>query len=59
MTEALETRGFKMELCVAKFLPYTMVNRPQYPVIFLRAYLKLRLAWALFGKQFLVIARKP
>ncbi len=59
MTEALETRGFKVDLCLAKFLPYTMVNRPRYPILFLRIYLKIRTAWNLFGKQFLVIAHKP
>ena len=58
MGEALETRGFQIEAKIAKFLPYTMVNRPQYPIAFLRLYLKLRMAWPLFGRQFLVIARK-
>ena len=58
MTEALVTRGFKSEESIAKFLPYTMVNQPRYPVFFLSLYLKLRPAWSLFGKQFLVIARK-
>ncbi|MDB6109915.1 MAG: Methyltransferase type 11 [Pedosphaera sp.] len=58
MEEALETRGFKVDLCVGKFLPYTMVRRPRYPLLFLRLYLKMRPAWQLFGKQFLVSARK-
>ena len=58
MREALETRGFQVDECVGRFLPYTMVNSPQYPVVFLRLYLKLRPAWWLLGKQFLVVARK-
>ncbi|HEX3800635.1 MAG TPA: class I SAM-dependent methyltransferase [Verrucomicrobiae bacterium] len=58
MTEALVTRGFQSELNVAKFLPYTMVNQPRYPIFFLSLYLKLRPAWGFFGKQFLVVARK-
>ena len=59
MTEALSTRGFAVDECIAKFMPYTMVNRPQYPILFLRMYLKVRLAWRIMGKQFLVVARKP
>jgi SAM-dependent methyltransferase len=59
LCEALETRGFEIDENIARFLPYTMVNRPQYPIFFLRMYLKLRPAWRLFGKQFLVVARKP
>jgi SAM-dependent methyltransferase len=58
MNEALETRGFKTETCLGKFLPYTLVNQPRYPLFLLSLYLKLRPAWSLFGKQFLVIARK-
>lgn len=58
LREALETRGFQIEECIARFLPYTMVNQPRYPIAFLRMYLKLRPAWRLFGKQFLVVGRK-
>ena len=58
LREALETRGFGMDLCLAKFLPYTMAGGPRYPLFFLRAYLKLPLAWKFFGKQFLVVARR-
>jgi SAM-dependent methyltransferase len=59
MAEGLSTRGFRIELKLGKFLPYTMVGAPQFPVAFLRLYLKLSPAWRIFGKQFLVIARKP
>ena len=55
LKEALTTRGFDVPECIPRFLPYTMASGPQYPVSFLRIYLKLRLAWRLFGKQFLVI----
>ena len=57
--EALENRGFTIETCHEKFLPYTMANGPQYPLLFLRAYLRLPIMWRLVGKQFLVVARKP
>jgi hypothetical protein len=59
MKEALVTRGFDVPLCEGRFLPYTMVDAPEYPVVFLRIYLKLKIAWRLFGKQFLVIAINP
>jgi hypothetical protein len=33
-----------------------MSGGPRYPLAFLCAYLKLPLAWRIFGKQFLVVA---
>ena len=58
LSEGLENRGFRIEQCYDRFLPYTMVNAPQYPVFFLRIYLKLRIFWPMFGKQFLIVAAK-
>lgn len=58
LSEALHTRGFSIERCWDKFLPYTMVKGREYPAWVLRLYLKLPLAWRLFGKQFLVVAVK-
>ena len=55
--EALVTRGFEINVCLGKFLPYTAAARRRYPLFFLRAYLKLPLAWHIFGRQFLVVAR--
>lgn len=57
--EALTTRGFDVVLRLDKFLPYTMVDRFHYPLIFLRLYLKLKPAWRVAGRQFLVVGRKP
>jgi SAM-dependent methyltransferase len=59
LAEALEVEGFVMEQATPRFLPYTMVNSPQYPLFFLRLYLKFPQLWWIKGKQFLVIARKP
>jgi SAM-dependent methyltransferase len=59
LSEGLEAQGFTIESCQARFLPYTMVNQREYPVFLLGLYLKFPLAWPLFGKQFLIIARKP
>ncbi|MEJ7607464.1 MAG: class I SAM-dependent methyltransferase [Bryobacteraceae bacterium] len=35
LSEALETQGFKTEYMVGRFLPYTLVNAPQYPIALL------------------------
>jgi hypothetical protein len=32
-----------------------MVEAPRYPMMLLRAYLRLPIAWRIFGKQFLVV----
>jgi SAM-dependent methyltransferase len=58
LQEALENRAFRIEKCVARFLPYTMASGPRYPLFFLRLYLALSSFWRFFGKQFLVIATK-
>ena len=55
LSEALRTRGFEIDVCVDRFLPYTMADGRQYPGSFLRAYLRLPFAWRFFGKQFLVV----
>ena len=57
--EGLSNRGFKIDKSISKFLPYTMVKGREYPDLFLKLYLKFPIAWRIFGKQFLLIARKP
>lgn len=56
LAEALETRGYLIEKCVPRFLPYTMVGRNP-PPFFVAAYLMMPAAWPIFGKQFLIVAR--
>ena len=58
LKEALVTRKFEVDVCLAKFLPYTMASGPRYPLAFLRAYLKMPFAWSVFGKQFLLVASR-
>jgi SAM-dependent methyltransferase len=58
LSEILVHCGFAVERQIARFLPYTMSHGRQHPLWMLRLYLKLPAAWPLFGKQFLVIARK-
>jgi SAM-dependent methyltransferase len=56
--EGLQTCGLTVTRSEAKFLPYTMVNAPRYPLVFLKAYLAMPLAWKVMGGQFLVVAEK-
>jgi len=58
LAEALSTRGFSIERSVDRFLPHTMARGPRYPLIFLRLYLRLKPAWKLLGKQFLVVGKR-
>lgn len=59
LTEVLEVSGFQVERKEPRFLPYTMVSGPRYPVFFLSLYLRLPLLWRLKGEQFLLVAVKP
>lgn len=58
LIEVLRKCGFEVVFCRDRFLPYTMSDGREYPVWMLRLYLKMPLTWRLFGKQFLVVARK-
>jgi SAM-dependent methyltransferase len=58
LKEAFDTGGLHTTTAIDRFLPYTMVNAPEYPVAFMRLYLAIPLAWKVMGKQFLVIAEK-
>jgi SAM-dependent methyltransferase len=58
LKEGLELAGFRIEWMRGKFLPYSMSQGFNPPLVMLRAFLKLPLLWPIFGKQFLVIAAK-
>lgn len=58
LAEALRLSGFQIHICRDRFLPYSMSTGRQYPIWTLRAYLMLPFAWRIFGKQFLIVARK-
>jgi SAM-dependent methyltransferase len=58
LSEGLQQCRFEIERAIPRFLPYTMKNSLPTHALLLRLYLKFPLAWRLFGKQFLVIARK-
>jgi len=56
--EVMSEIGFEVEERIARFLPYTMSRGHEHPMWILRLYLRLQFIWPLFGKQFLVVARK-
>lgn len=58
LIEAVELAGLAVEHKVTRFLPYTTKSRLPQGRRFVRAYLALRPAWLLFGKQTLVVARR-
>jgi SAM-dependent methyltransferase len=58
LDEVLSVTGFTVESAIARFLPYTMVGGPKYPLLFLRLYLNLPFLWWIKGRQFLVIASR-
>ncbi len=59
LAEGLTNCGFEVVEEVPRFLPYTMSRVRDYPLWVLKLYLRLPVVWPLFGKQFLVVARKP
>jgi SAM-dependent methyltransferase len=59
LAEALTNNDFEIEKLAARFLPYTMSRGREYPAWVLRLYLAIPAAWPIFGKQFLVVGKKP
>ncbi|OZI62969.1 class I SAM-dependent methyltransferase [Bordetella genomosp. 11] len=59
LSEALQLKGFSIDTCIDRFLPYTTQGAlPTHPGL-VKAYLKLPFAWRFLGKQFFIIAKKP
>lgn len=59
LCEALQLKGFRIELCIDRFLPFTTQGAlPTHPWL-VWAYLKLPMAWRFLGKQFFIVASKP
>jgi SAM-dependent methyltransferase len=59
IAEGLRQSGFTLTRVVPRFLPYTMNSSLPTGDLLLWIYLALPLAWRFFGKQFLVIGKKP
>jgi SAM-dependent methyltransferase len=59
LAEGLILNGYEIVSVIDRFLPYTMNNNAPTHDAVIRAYLAFPLIWRFFGKQFLIIARKP
>ncbi len=58
VAEHLYAAGFTIEDVIPRFLPFSFRSMLPKSPLFTRAYLRMRPAWRILGKQFLVIARK-
>ncbi len=58
LKEALEIHAFTIETLLPKFLPYSMSSDKHRPLALVKPYLRFPLLWKIFGKQFVVTARK-
>ena len=58
LSELLQIHNFIIEQSESKFLPYNMVRVKEHPLFLVSLYLKFPFLWKIFGKQFLIIAKK-
>lgn len=59
LSEALQLKGFNIQICIDRFLPFTTQGAlPTHPWL-VWAYLKLPFVWEFLGKQFFIVATKP
>jgi SAM-dependent methyltransferase len=58
LSEGLKVNGFEIDVCIPRFLPYTMAGSQPTHALLIRAYLLMPIAWKLLGKQFFVVARR-
>jgi SAM-dependent methyltransferase len=60
LCEVLRLKGFRIEICVDRFLPFTTQGAlPTHPML-VKVYLRIPFAWRVLGKQFFVVAtREP
>lgn len=59
LSEALKLRGFDVDICIDRFLPYTTQGAlPTHPWL-VKMYLNMPIVWKLLGKQFFIVAHKP
>ena len=58
LSEALQLKGFSIQVCIDRFLPYTTQGALPTSPWLVWLYLKLPLAWRFLGKQFFIVAQK-
>jgi ubiquinone/menaquinone biosynthesis C-methylase UbiE len=56
--EALIATGYQVAECVPRFLPFSVSSSPSRSIRLLKLYLKMPLAWKLFGKQTFMVGVK-
>jgi ubiquinone/menaquinone biosynthesis C-methylase UbiE len=56
--EALIGTGYQVAECIPRFLPFSVSSSPSKSTKLLRLYLKMPLAWRLFGKQTFMVGVK-
>ena len=58
-SEAFKKAGFLVDKVIPRFLPWSSSIRFPFRRLSLLIYLNLPMLWNLFGKQFLLVAKKP
>ena len=56
--EALIATGYQVAECIPQFLPFSVNSSPSKSTKLLKLYLKMPLAWKLFGKQTFMVGIK-
>lgn len=59
LCELLVLKGFEIQLCLDKFIPYTIKSALPTHHWLIWLYIKVPIAWRILGKQFFIVARKP
>lgn len=59
LREGLLKNGYRIELLIPKWLPYSFKSRLPSAAWMVRLYLRIPLAWAVLGKQMFAVAVRP
>lgn len=57
--EGLEINGFEILEVIDRFLPYSTKSRLLKGLFLVRLYIRLKLAWRIWGQQSFILSRKP
>ena len=58
LSELLKMKGFEIEKCTPRFLPYSMSTGKTPPLILVKIFLSFPFLWPIVGKQYLIIGKK-
>lgn len=59
LAEVMRMAGYQREKIIPRFLPYSMSLGVRPPLWTVKVFLNMPILWKIFGRQFLVIGRKP